>query len=96
MNRRALVCVPLYETLGDNAIQYIVQHSEAALVVAAAGKLPALAKVRALEGSEGGSVRYVACLRVLGRGVDVAGVVTGVGQGGDAVPGSPRACMTRS
>jgi acyl-CoA synthetase (AMP-forming)/AMP-acid ligase II len=32
-NRQSLVCVPLYETLGQNAIEFIINHSSAALVV---------------------------------------------------------------
>jgi len=34
INRMNAVCVPLYETLGDNAIEYIVEHSDTKLVVA--------------------------------------------------------------
>ncbi len=34
MNRMSAVCVPLYETLGDNAIEYIVEHANTKLVVA--------------------------------------------------------------
>ncbi|KAF5827353.1 hypothetical protein DUNSADRAFT_795 [Dunaliella salina] len=36
MNRMSAVCVPLYETLGENAIEYIVEHSDTKLVVAQA------------------------------------------------------------
>ncbi len=31
-NRLSLVCVPLYETLGETAIEYIMQHSGCRLV----------------------------------------------------------------
>lgn len=33
------VCVPLYETLGENAIEYILEHSEARLAVVAGKRL---------------------------------------------------------
>jgi long-chain acyl-CoA synthetase len=39
-----MVCVPLYGTLGDEALEYIVDHSETRLVVVAAARLPLLAK----------------------------------------------------
>ncbi|MEW5309499.1 MAG: hypothetical protein WDW38_001385 [Sanguina aurantia] len=41
-NRQSLCCVPLYETLGDNAVEFVLSHSEARMVVAAAAKLPVL------------------------------------------------------
>ena len=44
MDRISVTCVPLYETLGDNAIEFIITHSESKLVVAAGAKLPALLK----------------------------------------------------
>jgi len=47
MNRMSAVCVPLYETLGENAIEYIVEHSDTKLVVAQGCKLPAIAKALA-------------------------------------------------
>ena len=43
-NRMGLVCVPLYDTLGENAIEYIIDHSEASFIVIAAPKLPAFSK----------------------------------------------------
>ena len=39
-----LVCVPLYDTLGENAIEYIIDHSESSFIVIAAAKLPAFSK----------------------------------------------------
>lgn len=33
------ICVPLYETLGENAIEYIIDHSETKVVVVAAKRL---------------------------------------------------------
>eukprot|EP00798_Chlamydomonas_sp_ICE-L_P002723 gene2723-12596_t len=44
MDRMSIVCVPLYETLGDGAIEYIVNHAEAKMVCAAGDKLPVLLK----------------------------------------------------
>jgi long-chain acyl-CoA synthetase len=43
-NRRALVVVPVYDTLGDEAVRYTLAHSGARVVVASSDKLPALAK----------------------------------------------------
>jgi long-chain acyl-CoA synthetase len=39
MNKMDMVCVPLYDTLGSEAVQYIVQHSETKLVIASGIKL---------------------------------------------------------
>jgi long-chain acyl-CoA synthetase len=36
-------CVPLYDTLGENAVEYIINHSEAVVVVADGRKLASLA-----------------------------------------------------
>lgn len=43
-NRMSYVCVPLYETLGESAIEFILEHSEAKLVVVAAKRLGRVAK----------------------------------------------------
>eukprot|EP00879_Flechtneria_rotunda_P004637 GHRR01004896.1.p1 GENE.GHRR01004896.1~~GHRR01004896.1.p1 ORF type:complete len:595 (+),score=137.38 GHRR01004896.1:491-2275(+) len=43
-NRMSYVCVPLYETLGEDAIEYILEHSEAKLVVVAAKRLGRVAR----------------------------------------------------
>lgn len=40
----SMVCVPLYETLGDEAVEYIVDHSETQVVVVAGARLGLLAK----------------------------------------------------
>uniref|UniRef100_A0A383V8E2 AMP-dependent synthetase/ligase domain-containing protein n=1 Tax=Tetradesmus obliquus TaxID=3088 RepID=A0A383V8E2_TETOB len=50
-NRTSLQCVPLYDTLGDKAIEYVLGHSEAKFVVAAGAKLAGLAK--SLKGVKG-------------------------------------------
>lgn len=39
-----LVCVPLYETLGETAIEYIINHAECRLVLTSAAKLPIVAE----------------------------------------------------
>mmetsp|Transcript_33119 Transcript_33119/g.84069 ORF Transcript_33119/g.84069 Transcript_33119/m.84069 type:complete len:672 (-) Transcript_33119:449-2464(-) len=44
MNRMNGVCVPLYETLGDNAVEYIIEHSGLKLVVAQGAKLGVVAR----------------------------------------------------
>lgn len=36
----AYECVPLYDTLGENAIEYIIDHSESVYLVISAAKLP--------------------------------------------------------
>ena len=38
-NRQSLYCVPLYDSLGENAIEYIVEHSESTIVFASSDKL---------------------------------------------------------
>jgi hypothetical protein len=43
-NRTSLHCVPLYDTLGEKAIEYVMTHSETKFVVAAGSKLAGLAK----------------------------------------------------
>eukprot|EP00955_Chlamydomonas_euryale_P104517 365573-Chlamydomonas_euryale.AAC.3 len=43
-NRLNTVCVPLYDSLGENAIEYIINHAEAAVAFVATTKLGALAK----------------------------------------------------
>ena len=46
MNRMSACCVPLYETLGENAIEYILEHSGSKLIISVvssgAGKLLAV------------------------------------------------------
>ncbi len=41
-------CVPLYDSLGENAIEFIVDHSEAVATFVDAKKLPNLAKALSL------------------------------------------------
>jgi long-chain acyl-CoA synthetase len=43
-NRMNLYCIPLYDTLGENAIEYIVKHSEASVLFAHGDKLDMLCK----------------------------------------------------
>ncbi|KAG2499949.1 hypothetical protein HYH03_002234 [Edaphochlamys debaryana] len=44
MNRMSMVCVPLYETLGDSAVEFIITHAGARFVVSHASKLKLLVK----------------------------------------------------
>ncbi|KAG2442580.1 hypothetical protein HXX76_002665 [Chlamydomonas incerta] len=44
MNRMSIVCVPLYETLGDTAVEYIIKHSGTRMIVSAGSKVKVLAK----------------------------------------------------
>jgi long-chain acyl-CoA synthetase len=39
-----MYCVPLYDSLGEHAIEYIIKHSESTIVFAQAAKLATLAK----------------------------------------------------
>lgn len=56
-NRQSLVCVPIYDTLGDNAVEYILRHAEVALVCACIDKLPEL--MRAIGKLPGQQVKTV-------------------------------------
>lgn len=42
-NRQGLYCVPLYDSLGENAIEYILEHSESSAVFVETSKLGKLA-----------------------------------------------------
>ncbi|GAB4822406.1 hypothetical protein N2152v2_009452 [Parachlorella kessleri] len=41
-NRQTVYCVPLYDTLGENAIEYIIVHSESSIVFSSSEKLGVL------------------------------------------------------
>ena len=43
-NRMNAQCVPLYDSLGENAIEFIINHSESSIAFVATDKLVALAK----------------------------------------------------
>ncbi|KAK9806148.1 hypothetical protein WJX72_003254 [[Myrmecia] bisecta] len=43
-NRSTTYCVPLYDSLGEDAIEYIVNHSEASIVFTSSQKFPLLLK----------------------------------------------------
>jgi long-chain acyl-CoA synthetase len=43
-NRMTVYCIPLYDSLGENAIEYIVDHSEASIVFVQSEKFAMLAK----------------------------------------------------
>jgi long-subunit acyl-CoA synthetase (AMP-forming) len=42
-NRMSYECVPLYDTLGENAVEFIINHSEAVVTVVDGRKLGSLA-----------------------------------------------------
>ncbi|CAG9463780.1 unnamed protein product [Pedinophyceae sp. YPF-701] len=46
-NSRAMACVPLYDTLGDDSIEYIINHAECTIVFANVKKLDILGKALA-------------------------------------------------
>jgi len=52
-NRNNFVCVPLYETLGEDAIEYILAHSEARLVVVQGKRLGRVAQALRSTGGSG-------------------------------------------
>ena len=64
-------CVPLYDTLGENAVEYIVDHSEAAAVFVEASKVAKLAGAFKSGGIKAGQVAAVV---YWGSGPDAAGV----------------------
>lgn len=41
-NRQSAYCVPLYDSLGEDAIEYIVDHASCSIVFVAALKFPGL------------------------------------------------------
>ena len=43
-NRLNAPCVPLYDSLGENAIEFIINHAEAAVAFVSTEKLPNLVK----------------------------------------------------
>jgi len=43
-NRMSSPCVPLYDSLGENAIEFIINHAEASVAFVATEKLPNLVK----------------------------------------------------
>lgn len=43
-NRMNVYCVPLYDSLGENAIDYIINHSESTIVFVQTEKMPMLTK----------------------------------------------------
>ena len=43
-NRMTIYCVPLYDSLGEKAIEYIINHSESSIVFAQSEKMPMLAE----------------------------------------------------
>lgn len=43
-NRQTIYCIPLYDSLGDTTVDYIIKHSESSIVFVTAPKLPVLAK----------------------------------------------------
>ncbi|GFH27390.1 AMP-binding domain-containing protein, partial [Haematococcus lacustris] len=50
-NRQSLHCVPLYDSLGENAIEYIINHSECVVAFVASDKFPGL--IKALDKTRG-------------------------------------------
>ena len=52
-NRQNMYCVPLYDSLGENAIEYIIGHAEASAVFVSAAKLATLAKSLPQVGGDG-------------------------------------------
>ncbi|PSC70142.1 Long chain acyl-synthetase 4 [Micractinium conductrix] len=57
-NRNSVYCVPLYDVLGDNTVEYIIDHSESSIVFCSADKLPVLARAMHKVQREVGNVVY--------------------------------------
>ena len=38
-NRQSIYCVPLYDSLGENAVEFIINHSESSILFVAKDKL---------------------------------------------------------
>ena len=51
-------CVPLYDSLGENAIEFIIHHSEATIVFVASDKAANLAQALPLVKGQVGTVVY--------------------------------------
>lgn len=49
-NRMAMHCVPLYDSLGENAIEFIINHSEAVVAFVATSKFDNVVKVGRISG----------------------------------------------
>ena len=43
-NRQSVYCVPLYDSLGENAVEFIINHSESSIIFVARDKLDTLLK----------------------------------------------------
>lgn len=43
-NRQTVYCVPLYDSLGENAVEYIINHSESSIIFVAKDKIATLLK----------------------------------------------------
>ena len=43
-NRQSVYCVPLYDSLGEGAVEFILNHSESSIAFVSAEKLPTLLK----------------------------------------------------
>lgn len=69
-NRMSYECVPLYDSLGENAIEFIVRHSEAVVVFVAAPKASKLAK--AIEDLRAGGDAHLQHVIYWGAAPDIA------------------------
>jgi long-chain acyl-CoA synthetase len=98
-NRMSVYCIPLYDSLGENAIEFIINHSESSLVFVQASNLPelikALPKVKNLVknvvywgGDASSAAASVGAIKDLGLGVFSFEDFTKLGQDNmkDAVP----------
>ncbi|KAF6251919.1 acetyl-CoA synthetase-like protein [Scenedesmus sp. NREL 46B-D3] len=103
-NRTSLQCVPLYDTLGEKAIEYVMTHSETKFVVADGSKLAGLAKsLKGFQGQLLGVAYWGAAPEEAKQAVTAAGVQLlsweqllqlGADNPRDAVPPSPEDLCT--
>ncbi|KAI8474564.1 MAG: hypothetical protein J3K34DRAFT_407403 [Monoraphidium minutum] len=78
-NRMSYECVPLYDSLGENAVEYVVRHSDMVAVVVAGQKAGKLAK--ALAELQGAGQCRVKSVTYWGEGPDPAAIKALQGQG---------------
>lgn len=89
--------MPIYDSLGENAVEFIINHSETSIAVVESAKLPALAKVAAQVKGTLRTVVYLgagddasaAALKAAGLGVMSWAELAASGAAGDVAPVPP-------
>ena len=89
--------MPIYDSLGESAVEYIINHSETSIAIVEASKLHAVAKVAAAVKGTLKTVVYLgagddasaAALKAAGLGVMSWAELAASGASGDVVPAPP-------